>query len=283
MPDNGLPYPCPTFASRIGSVMFFRAVREELAPIRPVGKFLCVKSVIFMTFWQQALRWGVRRAPHRGRAARRLGLHAVHAKRSWLYDQASEVSDSGALLPSLTLFPPAWQALLSLAAHLGFLEPACFGPLELQCRAQLGGRVAQTTASQINGMLLCAEMLVASLVHPFVFPPEDYAPDLLLPPFSRSSAGAGSVGAGNPGRHRPSLHSALLEALIPKDVADDVRQASVGRLDACGALYGALCSTPLAAPFAAPFAAPSYVALQPASFPHGCRRAGACSIRSNWA
>ena len=35
--------------------MFFRAVREELAPIRPVGKFLCVKSVIFMTFWQQAL------------------------------------------------------------------------------------------------------------------------------------------------------------------------------------------------------------------------------------
>ena len=39
-------------------VMFFRAVRAELAPIRPLRKFLCVKSVIFLTFWQD-----VRAAP----------------------------------------------------------------------------------------------------------------------------------------------------------------------------------------------------------------------------
>lgn len=32
-------------------VLFYRALREELSPIRPVGKFLCVKMVVFVSFW----------------------------------------------------------------------------------------------------------------------------------------------------------------------------------------------------------------------------------------
>jgi len=32
--------------------LFHRAFREQLAPLRPVLKFACVKTVIFMTFWQ---------------------------------------------------------------------------------------------------------------------------------------------------------------------------------------------------------------------------------------
>ena len=83
-------------------------------------------------------------------------------------------------------------------------------------------------------MLLCAEMFIASLVHPFVFPPEDYAPNLLLgPAYERRSSdghlgpslGATTMSSG------PSLHAALLEALIPKDVAEHVRQASWGVLN----------------------------------------------------
>ncbi|KAM7419455.1 hypothetical protein PAMA_016529 [Pampus argenteus] len=33
-------------------VLFYRALREELGPIQPVGKFLCVKMVVFVSFWQ---------------------------------------------------------------------------------------------------------------------------------------------------------------------------------------------------------------------------------------
>lgn len=33
-------------------VLFYRALREELSPIHPVGKFLCVKMVVFVSFWQ---------------------------------------------------------------------------------------------------------------------------------------------------------------------------------------------------------------------------------------
>lgn len=32
-------------------VLFYRALREELSPIKPVGKFLCVKMVVFVSFW----------------------------------------------------------------------------------------------------------------------------------------------------------------------------------------------------------------------------------------
>uniref|UniRef100_A0A3Q2YQ96 Transmembrane protein 184C n=1 Tax=Hippocampus comes TaxID=109280 RepID=A0A3Q2YQ96_HIPCM len=36
-------------------VLFYRALREELSPIKPVGKFLCVKMVVFVSFWQAVL------------------------------------------------------------------------------------------------------------------------------------------------------------------------------------------------------------------------------------
>uniref|UniRef100_A0A672PPB6 Transmembrane protein 184C n=1 Tax=Sinocyclocheilus grahami TaxID=75366 RepID=A0A672PPB6_SINGR len=36
-------------------VLFYKALREELSPIKPVGKFLCVKLVVFVSFWQAAV------------------------------------------------------------------------------------------------------------------------------------------------------------------------------------------------------------------------------------
>ncbi|KAH8871381.1 Transmembrane protein 184C [Schistosoma japonicum] len=36
-------------------VMFYRCARQELSPMKPVAKFLCVKFVVFMSFWQSIL------------------------------------------------------------------------------------------------------------------------------------------------------------------------------------------------------------------------------------
>lgn len=151
-------------------LMFFRAVRRELAPLRPVFKFMMVKSVVFLTFWQ--------------------------------------------------------TLALSFACHVGLIRPtATLSALEL--------------TSVISNALLCFEMFAFSLLHPLAFPAAEYALDR-----AEGADGAGSAAhyalhidaareaapAARDTAEAPSvarlLHEALYEALVPKDVLQQVQSAS---------------------------------------------------------
>ena len=43
-------------------VLFYKGLRHELAPMKPVAKFLSVKALVFFSFWQSIvialLVWG---------------------------------------------------------------------------------------------------------------------------------------------------------------------------------------------------------------------------------
>ena len=44
---------CSQFVALYCLLLFYFATKDELSQWRPIGKFLCVKGIIFFTFWQQ--------------------------------------------------------------------------------------------------------------------------------------------------------------------------------------------------------------------------------------
>lgn len=41
-------------------LLFYRTLKEELSPLKPVGKFLCVKMVVFASFWYvSTIKFGI--------------------------------------------------------------------------------------------------------------------------------------------------------------------------------------------------------------------------------
>lgn len=61
-------------------LLFYKVLKEELSPIQPVGKFLCVKLVVFVSFWQAVL------------IALLVKVGVISEKRTWEWQSAEAVA-----------------------------------------------------------------------------------------------------------------------------------------------------------------------------------------------
>ncbi|XP_076446128.1 transmembrane protein 184C-like [Babylonia areolata] len=61
-------------------VLFYKGTKEELAPISPVPKFLCIKAVVFLSFWQSTV------------IAALVKLDVIHASGTWVFSSVKEVA-----------------------------------------------------------------------------------------------------------------------------------------------------------------------------------------------
>ena len=147
-------------------VMFFRAVRTELAPIRPLLKFGIIKAVVFLTFWQS------------------LGIELLMP---WLWSHWASGAD----------------------------DPA--------------RSTQHSSAATLKATLICFEMLVASLVHPFAFPASDYSPSSTAR-YAPQATLRSTIGdlLSSEAALTPTLGSTLYEALVPTDVVSDMQACSWG-------------------------------------------------------
>jgi hypothetical protein len=104
-------------------IFFYYATHTELSPIRPVGKFLSVKALVFFTWWQSviiAILYGLDMIPH------------------------YQVTGTDGTDDSVGAQDQEWSP--------------------------------EDVAKGIQDYLICMEMFVAAVVHTFIFPHSEYAP-----------------------------------------------------------------------------------------------------------
>ena len=114
-------------------VLFYHAMDEELKPIRPLPKFLCVKLVVFVSFWQDML------------IAALVHFHVIHAKDSWTTYTVEDVANG------IQAFLMCCEMLVAAIAH-GYAFPvADYVPPPGMERPKFGDNVKH--------MISCADAL----------------------------------------------------------------------------------------------------------------------------
>mmetsp|Transcript_1671 Transcript_1671/g.3715 ORF Transcript_1671/g.3715 Transcript_1671/m.3715 type:complete len:828 (-) Transcript_1671:157-2640(-) len=146
---------------------FYFATKNELTPIRPVGKFLSVKLLVFFTWWQSlfiSILYQMQLIPH---------YISTEAK---LFGAADgEDLNLGALRAE-----PDWNVPLSAedAAALDEYGGRAFwaSPSE-PVSARVIEYSPEDVAKALQDYLICIEMFAFAIVHFFVFPHSEYSPE----------------------------------------------------------------------------------------------------------
>jgi len=149
-----------------GLLKFYHAVHEDLLWCRPFAKFLAIKGIVFLTFWQ--------------------GL-AISIIVNFNYTPDGATGDSATIATN----PPAAPIPGSVATFVPGMAPLTLSPTSFEGATidVIGNHTrflsmnddgidnTERRAAQIQNFLVCLEMLFFSLAHWCVFPSEEWAPD----------------------------------------------------------------------------------------------------------
>jgi len=138
---------------------FYFATKNELTPIRPVGKFLSVKLLVFFTWWQSlfiSVLNQMNLIPHYHKNGGTNGEDVVSSEPDWTVPLSTEDATALDELGGKAF----WSLPATYTASTGIVE---YSP--------------EDVAKALQDYLICIEMFVFAIVHIFVFPHSEYSPE----------------------------------------------------------------------------------------------------------
>ncbi len=155
-------------------IFFYYATKNELSSIRPVGKFLSVKALVFFTWWQSvsiSMLYQMDLIPH------------YHGGTGMGFTDGTSQNDDSILVESSSaILPLSAEDALALDEFGGSIlsdssQPSFFTATSSAYHSSTQQEwSAEDVAKGMQDYLICIEMFVAAIVHIFVFPHTEYDP-----------------------------------------------------------------------------------------------------------
>jgi len=148
---------------------FYFATKNELTPIRPIGKFLSVKLLVFFTWWQSlfiSILYQMQLIPH-----------YISSEAQLFANGGSDDDDTN--LGGIRA-EPDWSAPLSAedaAALDEYGGNAFWSSPNDSVSSEIIEYSAEDVAKALQDYLICIEMFIFAIVHIFVFPHSEYSPE----------------------------------------------------------------------------------------------------------
>ncbi|KAG7356462.1 organic solute transporter Ost alpha [Nitzschia inconspicua] len=143
-------------------IFFYYATKNELAPIRPVGKFLSVKALVFFTWWQS------------------VGISILYQMDLIPHYQSGGFSASNKDEFGMDKSEPDFSVPMSAEEAMAFDQMGGSAFWTSSSSGSASAIIDYTPEDVAKGMqdyLICIEMFVAAIVHIFVFPHSEYTPE----------------------------------------------------------------------------------------------------------
>jgi hypothetical protein len=146
-------------------IFFYYATKNELAPIRPVGKFLSVKALVFFTWWQSVC------------ISMLYQMDLIKNYQSFS-TTSTMTTDASVLIqdPTTNNFLPLSEEDAMALDEFGGASLSYSTLSPLSPSSTLVEWSSEDVAKGLQDYLICIEMFVAAIVHLFVFPHTEYDP-----------------------------------------------------------------------------------------------------------